>query len=464
MYITKILKYSQNLRHNIYAVSSGSLPSAIAIVRLSGKDSLDHIKKLTRKTNIIPRQLFYSPLYDKKNNLIDRSMVVYLDGPNTFTGEDTVEFFVHGSRAVVRCLCDELSTFHNTDSAKAGEFTRRALLNSKMNVAQVEALSDLISADSESQRQQALKSDSIGSIMKPLRKRILKLTSHYEALIDFAEDVVEMNNDSIIGEAKEIINYLNKLIKSSHRGTLIKEGINVVLIGKTNVGKSSLMNCITEKDISIISNIHGTTRDYIETKIQLNGYLVTITDTAGIRNNSNDILEIEGIRRSIKKANNADIIVMVIDGSNCNNIMDEVNFLKKEIEFNNKMKCIICINKKDLFNNDNLKVNSLDNIVSTSTINSNGIDELINILSKETSNIINMNSINSEFILSQQRHIQLVKKSKDSLENFIKNSKIDSAIAGEDLRDCCNYIGEITGVIVNEDILDNIFSTFCIGK
>uniref|UniRef100_A0A0K0EJX7 SH2 domain-containing protein n=1 Tax=Strongyloides stercoralis TaxID=6248 RepID=A0A0K0EJX7_STRER len=458
-----LIKCAINLRHNIFAVSSGSLPSAIAIVRLSGKDALLHIKKLTRKKEIIPRKVFYSPLYDKEGDIIDRSMVVYLNGPNTFTGEDTAEFFVHGSRAVVRSLCYELGTMKDTDYAKAGEFTRRALLNKKMDLAQVEALSDLIAADSDAQRRQALKSDSIGSIMEPLREKLLNLIARYEASIDFADDVTS-NDDDILNEAKKIIIELEKLEKSSKRGTLIKDGISVVLMGRTNVGKSSLMNRIAEKDIALVSNIHGTTRDFLETRIQLNGLLLTITDTAGIRSNSMDVLELKGIERSISKANDADIVIIVIDGSNCLDINNEINFLKSQIKYNEKKKIIICINKNDLFETNNIKLENVDEFITTSTINSDGISDLIKKLSNESLALLEDSNNNSEFALSQQRHIKLIKKSKEFLERFIINTTIDSGIAAEDLRECANCIGEITGTIVNEDILDSIFNTFCIGK
>ncbi|CEF67530.1 tRNA modification GTPase GTPBP3, mitochondrial [Strongyloides ratti] len=463
MRISSIVRCALNLRHNIYAVSSGSVPSAIAIVRLSGKDALSHIKKLTRKEVITPRKMFYSPLYDKDGDIIDKSMVVYLKGPNTFTGEDTAEFFVHGGRAVVRSLCNELALLKNTDYAKAGEFTRRALINKKMDLAQVEALSDLIAADSDAQRKQALKSDSIGIVMKPLREKLLNLIAQYEASIDFADDVIS-NSDSVINDAKKIINELEKLEKSSKRGTLIKDGISVVLVGRTNVGKSSLMNRIAENDIALVSDIHGTTRDFLETRIQLNGLLLIITDTAGIRNDSIDVLELKGIERSINKANNADIIVIVIDGSNCLDINNEVEFLSNKIKFNEKKRKIICINKSDLFETNNMKFKNLDKFIITSTVDSNGIDNLIKKLSAEATSLLEDSHNNSDFVLSQQRHIQLIKRSKEFLENFIINTTIDRAIAAENLRECADSIGEITGTIVNEDILDSIFNTFCIGK
>uniref|UniRef100_A0A0K0G0Q4 tRNA modification GTPase GTPBP3, mitochondrial (inferred by orthology to a human protein) n=1 Tax=Strongyloides venezuelensis TaxID=75913 RepID=A0A0K0G0Q4_STRVS len=463
MRTTSLVRCGINLRHNIYAVSSGSVPSAIAIVRLSGKDALSHIKRLTRKNKIIPRQIFYSPLYDKNGELIDRSMVVYLNGPNTFTGEDTAEFFVHGGRAVVKSVCNELASMENTDYAKAGEFTRRALLNKKMNIAQVEALADLISADSDAQRKQALKGDSIESIIKPLRQKIINLIARYEASIDFADDVT-INNDELINEARKIIEQFEQLEKSFERGTLIRDGINVVLVGRTNVGKSSLMNRIAEKDIALVSDVHGTTRDFLETKIQLNGLLLTITDTAGIRDNSTDVLEMKGIERSIDKANNADIIVIVVDGSSCLNIGDEINFLNDKIKWNKNKKIILCINKSDLFNRDSISLEHFNRFSLTSTISSNGIDDFIKMLSTEANVLLEDHQDNSEFTLSQQRHIQLITKSRKFLESFIVNTSKDSAIAAEDLRDCASCIGEITGTIVNEDILDSIFSTFCIGK
>lgn len=332
-----------------------------------------------------------------------------------------------------------------------------------MNIAQVEALADLISADSDAQRKQALKGDSIESIIKPLRQKIINLIARYEASIDFADDVT-INNDELINEARKIIEQFERLEKSFERGTLIRDGINVVLVGRTNVGKSSLMNRIAEKDIALVSDVHGTTRDFLETKIQLNGLLLTITDTAGIRDNSTDVLEMKGIERSIDKANNADIIVIVVDGSSCLNIGDEINFLNDKIKWNKNKKIILCINKSDLFNRDSISLEHFNRFSLTSTISSNGIDDFIKMLSTEANVLLEDHQDNSEFTLSQQRHIQLITKSRKFLESFIVNTSKDSAIAAEDLRDCASCIGEITGTIVNEDILDSIFSTFCIGK
>uniref|UniRef100_A0AC35TUZ7 TrmE-type G domain-containing protein n=1 Tax=Rhabditophanes sp. KR3021 TaxID=114890 RepID=A0AC35TUZ7_9BILA len=461
MKLIPILRGTINLRHNIFALSSGSLPSAIAIIRISGRDSLEHGKQMMSVTHIRPKQLFYTKLFDEKGDLLDRAMAVYLPGPNTFTGEDTLELFVHGGKATVNAILERIGRFENTDGAKAGEFSRRALLNNKMNIGQVEALGNLLHAETDVQRKQALRGDGIKKLMDPLKDDLIKLLAQFEASIDFAEDV-SVGKEKILGESKDLLRELKNLHDRGSKGTLVQDGIKVVLIGRTNVGKSSLLNKLNGQEVALTSNIHGTTRDSIETRLNLNGLLLRLTDTAGIRDNCDDEIEREGMKRSIAKAKEADIVVFVVDGGRVGEVEEAEKFLRDRCGIHPLKNAIVCVNKADLLD-PNHKIDGNPQCYS-SCLQDNGTDALVKRLSSEALNLIESNSGSDKATLSTSRQLSLIGKAIESLEAFMYEAYTDSAIAGEHLRDCGEAIGEITGNIVSEDILNSIFSTFCIGK
>jgi tRNA modification GTPase len=346
----------------IFALSSGSLPSGVAIIRISGPKSFEALKKLTRQKKneyFVAKKLFYTKIYDisdtlkdgkKEDEILDHGMAVWLPGPHTFTGENTVELFLHGSKAVVNAVCNSLAKIENVEAAKAGEFTKRAFFNGKYNISQVESLNDLINAETESQRKLALKQNKAGKYLEPIREKLINLMAQIQAAIDFGEDIENQKIDNFSNIAAEILGQLRKFERGAKRGSLIREGIKVAIVGKTNVGKSSLINRLVEKDVAIVSNISGTTRDFLETRLHLNAIPVTVIDTAGIRETA-DLLEKEGIRRSFEKANEANIIVYVFDAKKlCNSFeieMKEVLLFYNESKEDGR-KVICCINKADL--------------------------------------------------------------------------------------------------------------------
>ncbi|KAE9552345.1 hypothetical protein FO519_004428 [Halicephalobus sp. NKZ332] len=349
-----VIRENRRLKSTIFGLSSGSLPCGVAVIRISGDQSKDAlIQLIKKKKDFEPRKLFFTKLYsiDENHEVLDHAMAVWLPGPRTFTGEDTVELFLHGSRAVVNAVSNNLLKLKNFESAKRGEFTKRAFFNGKYNQYEVESLNDLIFSETEAQRKIALKQNEIGKYLEPLRKKLISLISILEACIDFSEDVENQELGNMKTKAEEILKELRKYQRGARRGSLIREGVRISLIGKTNVGKSSLMNRLAEKDVAIVSNISGTTRDFLETKLHLESVPVYVVDTAGIRETS-DVLEKEGIRRSILKAKESQIIITVIDVTE--------KFWKLQVEifkkiFNESFKeifedkeVVFCFNKADL--------------------------------------------------------------------------------------------------------------------
>ncbi|MFH4980559.1 hypothetical protein AB6A40_007268 [Gnathostoma spinigerum] len=439
----------------IFALSSGSLPSAIAIVRLSGPESFSCLQKLTRRKSITPRFLFFANLYDRKGALIDRSMSVFLPGPSTFTGEDTVELYVHGGRAIVDCLCQTLEEFKDVRAAKAGEFTKRAFYNSKLSLLDVEALSDLLAAETQRQRRVAVRQKQLGNLLNEIRNHLVNTMSQVEAGIDFADEV-GFDISTILPSVALIIDQLEKIELNASRGLLIRNGIHVVLIGETNVGKSSLMNRLAEREIAIVSDIAGTTRDAIETRIELHSIPIYVTDTAGIRT-SDDTLERKGISKTIEKVSESDIVVVVVDARS-NTKDEDVRMLLKNCLVRNDQFIIVVSNKCDLSDNEMVQLSWPQ--IMTSCLEGKGIEELIEEISKAVKNICPDEG--NDMVISRQRHLNLVRQAICSLKEV--NETDDLALIAQHLRNAADAIGEITGAIVNEHILDRIFSSFCIGK
>uniref|UniRef100_A0AC35GHT8 TrmE-type G domain-containing protein n=1 Tax=Panagrolaimus sp. PS1159 TaxID=55785 RepID=A0AC35GHT8_9BILA len=461
----------------IFALSSGSLPSGVAIIRISGPKSFEALKKLTRQKKdeyFTPKKLFYTKIYDisetlkdgkNEDEILDHGMAVWLP----------VELFLHGSKAVVNAVCNSLAKIENVEAAKAGEFTKRAFFNGKYNISQVESLNDLINAETESQRKLALKQNKAGKYLEPIREKLINLMAQIQAAIDFGEDIENQKIDNFSNIAAEILAQLRKFERSAKRGSLIREGIKVAIVGKTNVGKSSLMNRLAEKDVAIVSNISGTTRDFLETRLHLNAIPVTVVDTAGIRETA-DLLEKEGIRRSFEKANEANIIVYVFDAKKLFNSF-EIE-MKEVLPFYNESKedgrkVICCINKADLLEKSekdelNKKILQYFNddksisLIWTSCFEEFGLSTLTSSLKESINDFCNIES--DELVLSRQRHILLLSDSILELELFLENLLFDQALAAQHLSNAATSIGEISGTIVNEQILDKIFSQFCIGK
>jgi len=441
----------------IYALSSGPGVSGIAVIRVSGLQTKKIILSLVNGEMPSPRVATLKK-FNKINNseLIDEGILLWFPGPESYTGEDMAEIHVHGSIAVVRAILDQLSKIENCRLAEPGEFTKIAFQNEKLNLLKAESISDLISAETEIQRQQAVKIMSGRSSEKfnSLRERLLKILSNVEAKIDFPED--DLPEDLIKNikiDSEKIRNEIEKILNDQKVGERIREGFKIAILGPTNAGKSSLLNYLSNRDVAIVSEIAGTTRDVIEAHLNLDGYPVVISDTAGIRE-SQDEIEKKGIKLALKRAEDADLNLIVIEPKS----VDFTGFLNDLIS----EKSIIVINKIDLgYKNINQQISKFDPIF-LSIKNETNLDELIKRIKDKLKNkFIRSN----ETLITRERHRQSLEACVQNLKNFEeKNSQEDFDKAAEDLRLATRHLGMIVGKVDVEEILGSIFSDFCIGK
>ena len=441
----------------IYALSSGPGIAGVAVIRVSGEDTSKVIKLITGKDLPVPRVATLREINNiNTNELIDEGLVIWFPGPQSYTGEDLAEFHVHGSRAVVAALHTSISKIKNCRLAEPGEFTKRAFQNKKINLMKAESIGDLISSETEIQRKQAIKimngksSDKFNS----WREKLLKILSHVEAKIDFPdEDLPQDILLEIKKTSEQVLKEILKILEDQKVGERIREGFKIAIVGPTNAGKSSLLNYLSKRDVAIVSEVAGTTRDVIETHLDLDGYPVIISDTAGIRDSKNEI-EKKGIKLALNRAEEADLRLVVIEPKN----LDFTGFLKDLFDENS----ILVINKSDLLQkNLDEQIKKLEHVLISIIKNSN-LDILINKIKNKLKNKF----ISSEDILiTRERHRQHLEQCVEHLKNFDdkkKNNDLDKG--AEDLRLATRHLGMIVGKVDVEEILGSIFSNFCIGK
>jgi len=441
----------------IYALSTGPGVSGLAVIRISGKETKVAINKITGKSLPKPRTAVlrkFNKIND--NQLIDEGILLWFPGPASYTGEDMAEFHVHGSRAVINEIQNSLSQIPNLRLAEAGEFTKLAFQNGKINLLKAESVSDLISSETEIQRQQAIKVMSGKSSEKfnSLRERLLKILSKVEAKIDFPEDDLPENILlNIHSETKNIREEIKKILNDQKVGERIREGFKISILGPTNAGKSSLLNYLSKRDVAIVSEIAGTTRDIIEAHLNLDGYPVVISDTAGIRD-SKDEIEKKGIKLALKKSESADLNIIVIEPKS----VDFTDFFNDKIMKNS----ILVINKMDLGTDQvSSEIKKYDPIF-ISIKDEKNLDELINLIKE---NLKNKFVSSEDIFITRERHRINLEKCFESLKNFEeKKSLEDFDKAAEDLRLATRYLGIIVGKVDVEEILGSIFNDFCIGK
>ena len=441
----------------IYALSSGPGLSGIAVIRVSGTQSREIISSLTDQP--FPKERL-ATLKKIKNNstneLIDEGIVLWLPGPKTYTGEDMVEFHVHGSKAVINEMQNVISKFKDCRLAEPGEFTKKAFHNGKINLLKAESIGDLIASETELQRKQALRIMTGESSKKfeKWRDELIEILGNVEAKIDFPEeDISDDIYKHIKTKSEKIKNEIKKVLDDNKTGEIIREGFKISIIGPPNVGKSSLLNYLSKREVAIVSEKAGTTRDVIEVYLNLDGIPVIISDTAGIRETSDDI-ENKGVNLAINRAQDADLNIVLLDYKN----LDFKGFLDEKIED----KSLIVINKSDLKITD---INSLDNrynSISISIKNETNIDKLIEIIKKKLKTKI----ISTENILiTRSRHRQHLEECFKHLQSFLEKKDQDEFDkAAEDLRLSIRHIGSIVGRVDVEEILGSIFDNFCIGK
>ena len=439
----------------IYALSSGPGISGVAVIRISGKETSAILKLITKKNLPKPRVASINKIINiKSSELIDEAIVLWFPGPNSYTGEDMAEFHVHGSMAVIKAMHQALEDTKKCRLAEPGEFTRRAFQNGKINLLKAESIADLISSETEIQRKQAISvmSGKTSVIFNEMRDLLLNSLSNLEAKIDFPDEDIP---EEVLEKTKKNVDYviakIKKILNDQKVGERIREGFKIAIVGPTNAGKSSLLNHLSNRDVAIVSEIAGTTRDVLETHLNIDGYPVIISDTAGIREAKNEI-EKKGIKLALKKADEADLNLIVIEPKNLN----FTGFLKDLIKPNS----ILVINKCDT---DRItlteQMKKLDHVIISVKNNTNIENLIFKIKSKLKGKFIH----GEEILITRERHRANLEQCLKNLLNF-KNQKDDFDKAAEDLRLATRHLGMIVGKVDVEQILSSIFNDFCIGK
>ena len=451
------------MHDTICAISTALGVGAISIIRVSGENAIEIVNNIFKGkdlTQVDTHTIHYGFIFDKEQE-IDEVLVSIMKAPKTYTKENIVEINCHGGIATTNKVLETL-IMNGCRQAEPGEFTKRAFLNGRIDLVKAESVGDLINAETEKSRSLSLNGikGSISELIRDIRKKLVKIRANIEVNIDYPEyeDIEILNNQLIKPEILEIMKYLNKLLKESENGRIIQNGIDVAIVGRPNVGKSSLLNALLEEEKAIVTNIAGTTRDIVEGKILLEGIKLNLIDTAGIRN-TEDIVEKIGVDKSKKIIEQADLIILVV------NYNEELT--KEEIDLINNIddsKVIVYINKNDLEKNIDEKLIKCKNIVYGNTLNNKNIENLkVKIVELFNLEQIESNNIN---YLSNSRQIALVKKAILSLENCLLqiNNSTEIDLLSIDIKECYDLLGEIIGETYKDELLDEIFANFCLGK
>ena len=450
----------------IVAISTALGKGAISIVRLSGEGSIKLVNSVFKGKNleeVDSHTINYGHIIDN-DEVIDEVLISVMKAPKTYTMEDVVEINCHGGIAATNKIL-ELMILKGARLAEAGEFTKRAFLNGRIDLVEAEAVMDVINAKTETARKGAINQleGRLSSIIRKFRQNILELLANIEVNIDYPEyeDIEELTNSKILPKLKDYVSNLETIISKSKEGRIIKEGINVALIGKPNVGKSSLLNTLLEEEKAIVTNIAGTTRDIVEGQINISGVVFNLIDTAGIRNTDNVIEQI-GVEKSKKVIKDCNLILLIFNNNDI--LTDEDKEIFNYVKETNKP-IIIIINKVDLETRLNKEYLSKDyKIVEISTKTKEGINDLKETI-KETFNLekIITDDINYSF---NSRSIGLLEKSKDKIVAAINaiNDNYPVDIVELEIKSAWEILGEIIGETYTEELLDNLFSRFCLGK
>ncbi|MHB1253038.1 MAG: tRNA uridine-5-carboxymethylaminomethyl(34) synthesis GTPase MnmE [Candidatus Humimicrobiaceae bacterium] len=453
----------------IAALSTRAGESAVNIIKISGSDSIkiaDKIFESKSKAKLCElktyKMLYGNIIYNRE--IIDEVLVSIMRSPGSYTREDVIEINCHGGLAAVNKILDIIIK-NGARLAEPGEFTKRAFLNGRIDLSQVEAISDIISAKTENSLKIAANnlSGTLSKEIKKIRKNLLDIIINIEASIDFIEEDLEIfPYDEILTKTKNIFDELIELIKNEEKGEIIKNGIKIAIIGKPNVGKSSLLNLIAKKEKAIVTSIPGTTRDAVEEILYLNGIPVILTDTAGIRESKN-IIEKIGVKKSINEIEKADILITIIDNSR-KLTEDDIRILEKTKE----KKHIVCLNKideKSKVNKSELeKYIKKESILEISVLKNKGIDTLEEKIRDLTIGKDKF-EIEEKIIINKRQKISIL-NAKDSIENAIEamKNKMSEEFLALDLRRAYILMGDVIGENTKEDILNAIFSKFCVGK
>ncbi len=445
----------------IYALASAQGRAGIAIVRVSGPQAFESLSQLS-SDNFPSRQAVLTQLISPADgSLIDECIVIAFHPPRSYTGEKTVEYNIHGGKAVRDSLLNALSKMDGHRLAEPGEFTRRAFENGNLDLTQAEAVADLIHAETEAQKQLALSQmrGDLSNLYHSWADQLVRALAYAEAQIDFSEE--DLPEDEVKAQIhpvlKSVLKEMDDHLNDGNRGEILREGVKIAIIGAPNAGKSSLINVLAKRDVAIVSETAGTTRDVLEVHLDLNGYPVTLYDTAGLRGDTADVIEQEGIKRAQSKAKEAALKILLFDGTK---EMDQ-----ETLSFVDD-RSIVVANKMDIqsslrgVENDEAIQSVVHNKLSISCHTGEGLNGLIDLVSRETSKIFD--DIQSSPSLTRCRHREALLLSKEHIDRALKGASPD--LIAEDIRLGVRAIGKITGRIDVEDLLDIIFRDFCIGK
>ena len=451
------------MEDTIVAISTALGVGAISIIRVSGIEAINIVNKIT-KFKKLDKVATHTINYDyiiENDKVIDEVLISVMKAPKTFTKEDVVEINCHGGIATTNKVLELLLT-NGCRLAEPGEFTKRAFLNGRIDLIEAEGVMDLINSKTEISRNLAINqvNGSTSQLIKDLRQSIIEILANIEVNIDYPEyeDIEEMTTKMLGDRISDIEEKIKTILNKSENGKIVKEGINVALIGRPNVGKSSLLNCLLEDNKAIVTDIAGTTRDCVEGTISIDGIIVNLIDTAGIRE-TKDVVESIGVNKSIDLMNNSDLVLLLLNNN------EELN--NEDIELLDKIKdknYIIVINKNDL--ESKIDISKLDEskLIYISALNNKGIDELKNKIKQ----IFNLDKIETSDLtyLTNARSISLLKQSLNAITDIKmgigNNLPID--MLEIDLKNVWNLLGSIIGVTYEEELIDQLFSQFCLGK
>ena len=445
----------------IVALATAPGVAAIGVIRISGKNTFSIVSTLfpSKDLSAQPTHTIHVGLLKDGSEVIDEVVLSLFKGPKSYTGEDTIEISGHGSPFVQEQIINACVKY-GARIAKPGEFTQRSFLNGKMDLTQAESVADLIAANTKASQKTALHNirGGFSNELQQMRDQLIQFASLIELELDFAtEDVEFADREKFYALIKQIDRTTNNLISSFQLGNVIKNGVSVAIIGKPNAGKSTLLNCLLNEERAIVSDIAGTTRDTIEEQININGVIFRIIDTAGIRNESKDVIENIGIERSLEKMKSADLVLYIFDVNTENaESLSQQEVLFKESSIN----YLMVANKTDISFSASSQNNQFINI---SAKQQSGVDALKEKIYQVTVN----NPVNTDnTIVTNVRHLQSLQQIKNSVLEILQG--LDNQLPGDllaiEIRTCLFHLGEITGEVTNEDKLDYIFSKFCIGK
>ena len=452
----------------IAAISTALGEGAIGIVRMSGPEAIEYANRLFREKDlnqVASHTIHYGHIYREDQSIIDEVMISVLKAPKTYTREDIIEINCHGGLVAVQEVL-EACLYQGARLAQPGEFTKRAFLNGRLDLSQAEALMDLIQAKTAKSMSASMSqlSGSLSSKIKHLRNEMLQTLAQVEVTIDYPEydDVEELSNKALCQTALVVKDEIDKLLNEASNGQLLREGVKTVIVGRPNVGKSSLLNRLTGREKAIVTNIAGTTRDTIEELISIRGIPLLLIDTAGIRD-TNEIVEQIGVNKSRQMVNEADLIILMFDQSQALSSMD-----LELIDLTKDKKRIVLLNKQDLkpvLDIDKLKEALVGTpLIETSLMTDEGIYEMEN----QIESLFNKGAIESQDVnyLLNTRHTNLLKQAIRSLDAVIEASQMGVPVdlIQIDFTQAWDYLGEITGESVQDELLDKLFSQFCLGK